>query len=225
MRILMTVLLLSLSNLAAAESVPSTPLSPSVITPTPLLACWDQTFAYNAFAIEETDKYYYISFVGSTLTGLHSGDEQASFTLYGSGETYTISGWADGRDTVTAAYKKEACSWDAENENINCIAGDPSGRNPAESLYVERTLDNLGVPQVLVSKFHAQQVKVDGGKSGLVLQKIFNYDHVDHIESLKVEKSGSAGVDLDLSCQLDPGNGFLRVKAPLALVRYLEEQR
>ena len=189
--------------------------------PTVLLSCWDWTFAYNMFTIQESEHYYYVSIVGSTLNGQDRANPKP-FVLSNSFDEYSIGQDFTSRFPIVTAYAKDKCSWEASDKTFSCVSG--QREFPwNESIYLDRLLDNLGTPVSVISTYPAAQLVVEASEDSFTFSRISEYEGEVTKDTLAVagHSSGSG-----LQCGLDPysnGNSFLNARVPEALVRHLEQ--
>lgn|GEM_PF-3109032 len=189
--------------------------------PTVLLSCWDWTFAYNMFTVEETNRFYYVSIVGSTLVG-QDPTNATPFRLTNGFDSHEIGNNFASRFPVITAFAKDKCSWNPETNSISCLAGD-RGFPWNENIFLDRVLDHLNQPTRVISSYPAAQLAVEASAQGFTFSRISEYDGEVTKDTLAVSPHAD---NTGLQCGLDPydnGNSFLNAHVPDALVRHLEQ--
>lgn len=221
--IFISITIITCGNIAsqsrASEALMDTSQNPTEATL--LMKCWDQTFAYNTFAIEETTNHYYVSLKGSTLNG--SFDDARPFSLYNYSGRYEFGDWSSERHNYTVAYGKDKCTWNEVEQNIECDDGSETIGGERQTMYIEQDVDHLGQRQTVISMYSTTRLKLEASDQGLSLQKILTYNGETTIEELRVSRFDVGDQVLELSCSLaDTSNSFLDVAAPTELIEFLE---
>ena len=96
------------------------------------LSCWDNTFSYNKFSVEERSNGFEVSFVGSTL---------GNFQLFDvSSEVIDFDGW-NGQKSLHAVFKLDQCTNNEDVLECNSSHSDPSDYR--RLLFVQRLVPDL----------------------------------------------------------------------------------
>ena len=187
---------------------------------TTLLACWDQTFFYNVFRIEETSQHYFVSLSGAKV---NIGDNPVY--LANNSETFSIETESSSiyGQTLTKAFVKDECSWDASAKTLSCKDTEP---NHSESIYLTRTIDNLGEEIVTISPFKAAYgpLELNASSSGMSLDAKDANGNVVLALGVQGYVIGSEP-PAQLDCSLSPStnNAFLLgASVPQKLIDFLE---
>lgn len=162
-----------------------------------LASCWDLTFAFNAYTIQETAQNYLVTVSGSDLA------PDTGFNLK-NGTDHVVVDQFFQEFMATAVFPKEACDWQPESQSIACET--PAGS--AQPVFVPRRVDDLGQPQAVISKFLTGRIQVTASPERLTLDKT---DRSGIQQSLLIERGNTP-----LVC----GNDYVR-PAPQRLVDHL----
>lgn len=184
---------------------------------TNVMNCWDYSFAYNAFRIEQSPSRYYVSLSGASLV------PEGDFFVSNHADMLSLGGrWSSERNSWHVSFNDSECTYTPSANRLECAAGDLMVNTYDQGFFRHRAIDDLGTIRQITSKFPVQRLELDASPSGLVLKKIHRYPGTGEVvvQVMTVRDSDGGGdTGPRLGCDSDFGE-----HAPQDLVRYLEGQ-